>query len=206
VAAVARSDDPTVAADRARLKALSRQRERDALRRAVRAGRAHGLHASDTGAAISELLQTIPGDQPPAEVLNVGCGSGELLQLLLPAVRMVVGTEPSSHRRQVARARLRQGGLPNWTIRDAEATRLPFGTAAFDLVIVQDGLAPGADVAQILGEAAGAAADRLLLILDTFFRLILSARLRRLASPSPTGSGCRDVRLTGPCSRPAALN
>ncbi len=183
VAAVAASDDPTIAADRARLKALSRQRERDALRRAVRAGRARGLHVSDTGAAISELLQTIPGDQQPGDVLNVGCGPGELLQLLLPAARMLVGTEPSSHRRQVARARLRQGGLPHWTIRAAEATQLPFGTAAFDLVIVQDALAPGADVAQTLSEAARVLrpAGRLLIfdrILPTDVEL--SARLAAL--------------------------
>ncbi|TFG86820.1 MAG: metalloregulator ArsR/SmtB family transcription factor [Chromatiales bacterium] len=153
VAAVAASDDPTITTDRARLKALSRERERGALRRALRAGRARGLHTSDTGAAISELLHTIPGEHRSSEILIVGCGSGELLELLLPAVRMVVGTEPSGHRRQVARARLRLGGLPHWTIRDAEATQLPLASASFDLVIVQDALAPGADVAQILVEA-----------------------------------------------------
>jgi DNA-binding transcriptional ArsR family regulator/precorrin-6B methylase 2 len=153
VAAVAASDDPTITTDRARLKALSRERERGALRRALRAGRARGLHTSDTGAAISELLHTIPGEHRSSEILIVGCGSGELLELLLPSVRMVVGTEPSGHRRQVARARLRLGGLPHWTIRDAEATQLPLASASFDLVIVQDALAPGADVAQILVEA-----------------------------------------------------
>ncbi len=153
VAAVAASDDPTITTDRARLKALSRERERGALRRALRAGRGRGLHTSDTGAAISELLHTIPGEHRSSEILIVGCGSGELLELLLPSVRMVVGTEPSGHRRQVARARLRLGGLPHWTIRDAEATQLPLASASFDLVIVQDALAPGADVAQILVEA-----------------------------------------------------
>jgi DNA-binding transcriptional ArsR family regulator/precorrin-6B methylase 2 len=153
VAAVAAGDDPTIGRDRSRLQALSRQRERDALRRALRAGRARGLHMADTGAAISELLHAIPGDEPPGDVLNVGCGCGELLQLLLPTARMVFGTEPSGHRRQVARARLRQAGRPHWTIRDAEATQLPFDAASFDLVIVQDALAPGADIAQILSEA-----------------------------------------------------
>jgi ubiquinone/menaquinone biosynthesis C-methylase UbiE len=54
----------------------------------------------------------------------------------------------------VARARLRRGGQPHWTIRDADATRLPFTTASFDLVIVQDTLVPGAAIVRILGEAA----------------------------------------------------
>lgn len=183
VAAVAASDDPTIGHDRSRLQALSRQRERDALRRALKAGRARGLQMADTGMAISELLHAIPGNQPPADVLNVGCGSGELLQLLLPVVGMVSGTEPSSHRRQVARSRLRQGGRPHWTIRDAEATRLPFPSASFGLVIVQDALAPGADVAQILGEAARVLRpDGRLLILDRILPtdVELSARLAAL--------------------------
>jgi len=154
VAAVAASDDPTIMRDRARLRALSRQRERDALRRALRAGGARGLHTSEAGAAISELLPAIPDGQVAPEILIVGCGCGELLQLLLPTARFVAGTEPSRHRRQVARARLRQGGLPHWNIRDSEAAQLSFAAASFDLVIVQDALAPGADVAQILGEAA----------------------------------------------------
>jgi ArsR family transcriptional regulator len=154
VAALAGSGDPTITADRARLQTLSRERERVALRRALRAGGARGLHQSDAGAAISELVLAKPGEHRPGDVLIVGCGSGELLQLLLPAVRMVTGTEPSSHRRQVARARLRRGGQPHWTIRDADATRLPFTTASFDLVIVQDTLVPGAAIVRILGEAA----------------------------------------------------
>lgn len=153
VAAVAASDDPTVTADRLRLQALSRERERGALRRALRAGKARGLQMSDTGAAISELLHAFPGEHPPGDVLIVGCGSGELLQMLLPSMRNVMGTEPSGYRRQVARARLRQSGQPHWTIRDAEPTDLPAPSSAFDLVIVQDALAPGADAAGILGEA-----------------------------------------------------
>jgi ArsR family transcriptional regulator len=167
VAAVAASNDPTITADRARLTGRSRQRERDALRRALKGGGAKGLHAADAAAAIRELLGTIPADELPAEILNVGCGSGELLQLLLPLVQQAVGTEASSHRRQVARARLRQRGLPHWTIRDAVATALPFASDSFDLVLVQDALLPGAEIAGVLAEAVRVLRPRgRLLILD----------------------------------------
>ena len=44
VAALAASADPTITRDRERLRQVSGQRERDALRRALRAGRARGLH------------------------------------------------------------------------------------------------------------------------------------------------------------------
>ncbi len=154
VAALAASADPTITRDRERLQKLSRQRERDALRRALRTGRAGGLHASDADAEFADLIRRLPGSRPMGDILHVGCGSGELLRLLLPDARMAVGTEPSGHRRQVARARLRQAGLPHWTIRDAVPINLPFGADAFDLVIVQDSLDSGADVQKILGEAA----------------------------------------------------
>jgi len=182
-ALAASSDDPTITADRARLQALSRERERGALRRALRTGRARGLQMSDIGTAISELLPGISGEHPPGDVLVVGCGSGELIRALLPAARMVMGTEPSGCRRQLARARLRQSGLPHWTIRDAEPTDLPAPSASFDVVIVQDALAPGADAAGILGEAVRVLREAgKLVILDRILPtdVELSARLAAL--------------------------
>ena len=163
VAALAASADPTITRDRERLQKLSRQRERDALRRALRAGRARGLHASDADAEFADLIRGLLGSAPLGDILHVGCGSGELLRSLLPDARMAVGTEPSGHRRQVARARFRQAGLPRWTIRDAEPRALNFDAAAFDLVILQDALGvagpgsgpgSGGEPRQILGEAA----------------------------------------------------
>ena len=153
VAALAASSDATLVRDRERLQKLSRQRERDGLRRALRAGRARGLHGADADAALADLLRTTLGLRPLGDILHMGCGSGELLRFLLPEARFAVGTEPSGHRRQVARARLRQAGLPHWTVRDAQPGKLPFDAAAFDLVIVQDALGPGAEDRKILGEA-----------------------------------------------------
>lgn len=154
VAALAASSDGTLARDRETLQKLCRQRERDGLRRALRAGRARGLHGADADAALADLLRTTLGSQPLGDILHVGCGSGELLRILLPEARLAVGTEPSGHRRQVTRARLRQAGLPHWTVRDAQPGHLPFDGDAFDLVIVQDALSPPGPVRDILGEAA----------------------------------------------------
>jgi DNA-binding transcriptional ArsR family regulator len=167
VAAVALSDDPTIARDRERLQKLSRQREKDALRRALRAGRGRGLHVADGDTALADLLTaalTDPhagaavqsGPSRLGAILNIGCGSGEVLRLLLPGARLAIGTEPSAHRRQLARARLRQSGNPRWSIRDADPARLPFEAGAFDLVILQDALAPvrGDELQAILADAA----------------------------------------------------
>jgi ArsR family transcriptional regulator len=156
-AALATSADPTVAGDRERLQKLSRQRERDALRRALRAGRAGGLHLADGDSVLADLLRGILPPRTPDEslgdTLTIGCGSGEVLRLLLPLARQAVGTEPSAHRRQLARARLRQSGSPRWTIRDAAAGSLPFAPESFDVAVLQDALGTGAERQAVLAEA-----------------------------------------------------
>ncbi len=156
VAALGVSPDPTIAGDRERLQKLYRQRERDALRRALRAGRARGLHASDADAVFADLIRSLPGARPLEDILHVGCGSGELLRRLLPEARTAVGTETSGPLRQVARARLRQSGLAHWTIREALPSALPFAAKEFDLVIVQDalGAGPAPELQKTLSEAA----------------------------------------------------
>jgi SAM-dependent methyltransferase len=186
VAAIAASDDPTIVRDRERLQRLSRQRERDALRQALRAGSGRGLHVADGDTALADALSAaladvqsaaladvrntaLAGDGSPlGAILNVGCGSGEVLRLLLPLARLAIGTEPSHHRRQLARARLRQAAVPRWSVRDAEPARLPFEAGTFDVVILQDVLAPArSDEWQaILGAAARALrpAGRLLIL------------------------------------------
>lgn len=171
VAVVAASDDLAIARDRERLLKQARTRERDAVRRALRAGHARGLHAAEGDSPLVDVLRSTlgtgtgpgtglgTGTRPLGDVLHTGCGSGELLRLLLPQARLIIGTEPSGHRRQLARARLRQAGLPRWTIRDPGPGALPFATAAFDLVLIEDALGSGpnrghpADPAAILGEA-----------------------------------------------------
>lgn len=156
VAAVAASDDPTIARDRDRLRKLSRQRERDALRRALRSGRGRGLHVADGDTSLADLLAGALAGTRPGAILSVGCGSGEVLGILLPSARLAIGTEPSGHRRQLARARLREAGIPRWSIRDAEPARLPFEAGAFDVVILQDVLADarGDERQAVLADAA----------------------------------------------------
>lgn len=154
VAAVAASDDAVIAGDRVRLKKLSRQRERDSLRRALRAGQARALHAADSAAALAELFGATLADESLGDLLVVGCGSGELFRLLLPKARTAVATEPSGHRRQVARARVRHDGQPHWTIRDAAPAGLPFDDASFDVAILNDVLCTDAELQPILTEVA----------------------------------------------------
>ncbi|MEO8444236.1 MAG: metalloregulator ArsR/SmtB family transcription factor [Gammaproteobacteria bacterium] len=184
IAAVAAGGDATIGQDTARLQKLSRQRERDALRRALRSGRAGSLHGASGDSSLRDLLGATLGlalggeprrhpraSWPLGRALVVGCGSGEVLRLLLPEARLAVGTEPSAQRRQLARARLRQAGSARWTVRAADAGQLPFATAGFDLVVVQDALATAREPERraVLGEAAR--------VLDPAGRLLILDRI-----------------------------
>ena len=155
VATLAASSDPTIVGDRDRLRKLARQRARDGLRRSLRAGEARDLHPPVVAATaeLDELLQTTLGAVSPGDLLHVGCGSGALLELLLPRARHATGTDPSRRRRQLARARLRHAGLPRWTIRDGEAWQLPFSPESFDLVILQGALAGATNAQAALADA-----------------------------------------------------
>ena len=71
----------------------------------------------------------------PDRVLDVGCGTGLLLRELagrLPAATALTGIDPVAGMIEQARAR---SGDPRLTFTRGVAERLPFGDAAFDLVV-----------------------------------------------------------------------
>lgn len=132
VAALAASNDPGIAADRGRQLKQARHRERSALRRVLRAGHRRGLTEADLQKPLHELLPA-----SPADVLVIGCGSGELLGSLLPRVRLAAGIESSAPLRELARARLHHAGRPHWTIRDPQEGRQLFAAGSFDLIVAE---------------------------------------------------------------------
>lgn len=71
----------------------------------------------------------------PARVLDVGCGTGLMLRELagrLPGATELTGVDPAAGMIEQARAR---SADPRLTFVEGVAERLPFGDAAFDLVI-----------------------------------------------------------------------
>jgi SAM-dependent methyltransferase len=94
-------------------------------------------------------LAMLGGLPPGSSVLDVGCGSGEFLALLLERGMQAAGCDPSSGMVDLARAR-----CPRADIRVAAWESLPWPDDAFDLVTATNTLQFADDPLAALTEAA----------------------------------------------------
>jgi ubiquinone/menaquinone biosynthesis C-methylase UbiE/uncharacterized protein YbaR (Trm112 family) len=74
---------------------------------------------------------------PPAALLDIGCSTGAMLIAASSRAREVVGVDVAFRWLVVAKARLRDAGVPGVLV-CANAEALPFPGASFDLITAQD--------------------------------------------------------------------
>ncbi len=174
-------DDPVLAADRRAAARVLAERARIASDGFHRQGadwdemRALGLPAADVEAALVDLLPR----GPLGRLLDIGTGTGRLLELLAPRVRAGLGVDASRAMLALARSRLARTGLGHLSVRQADMYRLPLA-GAYDVVVLQMVLHYAEDPAAALAEAARmlAPAGRLLVVdLAAHDRSALSDRL-----------------------------
>ncbi|WP_144882207.1 class I SAM-dependent methyltransferase, partial [Isoptericola variabilis] len=85
---------------------------------------------------------------PGTRVLDVGCGSGELLAHLTRLGAVATGVDPAPAMRDAARRR-----APGADVRDGDAEHLPLPDASVDVVVAVNALAFADDVLDALAEA-----------------------------------------------------
>jgi ArsR family transcriptional regulator len=148
--------DPTLDADLARLDAVR-------ARRAVAAAdyfeqiapiwdEERSLHAAaDT---VEAAIVDVVGDDPLGRVLDVGTGTGRMLQLFGPRAERAVGLDSSHSMLSVARANLERTGLANCELRQGDVHSPPLDAAGFDLVVIHQVLHYLDDPSRAIGEAA----------------------------------------------------
>ena len=149
-------DDPRLAADRRVAARLAAERARAASESFRRHGmdwdemRALGLPA---GAVEQALLAALP--ERIGALLDIGAGTGRLLELVAPRTERALGVDMSRDMLALARARLAERGLADRAaVRQADMYRLPFADASFDAVTMQMVLHYAEDPAAALAEAA----------------------------------------------------
>ena len=106
-------------------------------------------------AAVEDALLTLIPDGPPGQLLDIGTGTGRVLELLAPHVRQALGVDASKAMLALARARLAQSpGLGHCAVRLADMYRLPLADASFDTAVLQMVLHYAEDPAGAVTEAA----------------------------------------------------
>jgi ArsR family transcriptional regulator len=149
-------DDPRLAADRrvaARLAADRAREASDAFRR-------HGMDWDEMralGLPAAAIEQALLDALPPRmdALLDIGTGTGRLLELVAPQTDRALGIDMSRDMLALARARLAERGLADRAaVRQADMYRLPFADAAFDAIAMQMVLHYAEDPAAALAEAA----------------------------------------------------
>jgi ArsR family transcriptional regulator len=99
------------------------------------------------------LLSLVPEDAP-GRLLDIGTGTGRVLELLAPRVRQGLGVDASKAMLALARSRLAHPGLARCAVRLADMYRLPLADASFDIAVLQMVLHYAEDPAGAVAEAA----------------------------------------------------
>jgi ubiquinone/menaquinone biosynthesis C-methylase UbiE len=109
-------------------------------------------------AAVEAALASVAGQGPLGRVLDIGTGTGRVLELLGPRAEMGLGIDASAQMLALARSRLGQAGLAHCTLRRADMYRLPLPDGGqghgFDTTVLQMVLHHAEDPEAVLREAA----------------------------------------------------
>ncbi|MTH99550.1 metalloregulator ArsR/SmtB family transcription factor [Roseibium sp. RKSG952] len=151
-------EDPVLVADRERFKALRRAKAEEAAaffaRRAKTWDQERSLHAPD--ADVEAALLAAVGDTPFQSFLDLGTGTGRLLDLLREHYVSGLGIDASQEMLSVARANLAQSGLAHAQVRHGDICALAVPPKSFDLISIHQVLHYLDDPARALAEAARA--------------------------------------------------
>lgn len=131
-------EDPVLAADRRQAARVLAERARIATETFQKRGadwdeiNALDLPAADVEQALLSLLPEAMG-----RLLDIGTGTGRLLEALAPRISAGIGVDASRGMLALARARLSKPGLDHCLVRLADMYRLPLPDAGFDHVVLQ---------------------------------------------------------------------
>ncbi len=157
-ALVARLDphDSTLARDRERLAAVRQMRAvmaQDYFRaHAAEWDRIRKLHAADE--AVEAGIRQALADRPFRSLLDLGTGTGRMLELFGPSIERGLGIDLSPDMLALARARLDRAGLKHCSVRQGDIYELAIRNETFDVVIVHQVLHFLADGARAIRAAA----------------------------------------------------
>lgn len=148
--------DPIVARDRERLASVRADRVKAAQdyfgRHAADWDRIRRLHAPDE--AVEAEIRTLLLDRPFRTLLDLGTGTGRILELFAPEIERGVGIDLNHDMLALARSRLDHAGIRNCSVRQGDIFDLSLPRDSFDVVIVHQVLHFLDDGGRAIREAA----------------------------------------------------
>jgi ubiquinone/menaquinone biosynthesis C-methylase UbiE len=130
--------DPQIERDLERLAGVKRKRQERAAAyfsaNAASWDHIRSLHAPDN--AVETAIRKLVGKRPFFSMLDLGTGTGRLLEILAPLYRRGVGIDMSREMLAVARANLDRAGVQHAQVRQGDIYSPPVERDAFDLVTI----------------------------------------------------------------------
>jgi len=149
-------DDPIVTLDRQRLAAIREMRRAQATdyfaAQAASWDKVRSLYVDE--AKVEAALMDHFDGRWPSSLLDIGTGTGSILQLLAPHISFGLGVDQSTEMLTVARANLDKTSLRNCQVRHGDMYHLPLPDQSFDAATLHHVLHFADDPAAALTEAA----------------------------------------------------
>lgn len=149
-------DDPVAARDRRHLEDIRRERvERAQAYFRENAGdwdRIRALHVDE--AEVESALRDAAGPERIDSMLDIGTGTGRMLQVLAANARDAIGVDFSRDMLSMARTNLSNDRHRNCSVRQGDMYELPFADGSFDLAVLHMVLHFAERPGDVIGEAA----------------------------------------------------
>jgi len=138
IASLLPPSNPMLERDRGRVKEALDARRRAAMAyfsaNAANWDRIRSLHVAE--AEVEKEMKALVGPAPRDLYLDLGTGTGRLLELFAPLARQAIGIDQSREMLSFARAKLDAEGLSRVQVRQGDIFALPYASESADLVTV----------------------------------------------------------------------
>ncbi len=149
--------DPIILGDQERLDAVKQARSEHAASyfrdNAESWNQIRALHISEEEVERA-IIESVISGPPITELMDLGTGTGRILEILSPHVTRGIGVDASHDMLTIARANLEAAQIDNCHVRQADIFALPFEEASVDFVTIHQVLHYFADPRRAVKQAA----------------------------------------------------
>ena len=110
------------------------------------------LHVPES--AVERAIEQAMSDRPLGTLVDIGTGTGRMIELLGPTAAQALGVDRSSEMLRLARVKLDKAGIADASLRQADMYALPLDASSADSVIIHQVLHYAQTPAAAIAEAA----------------------------------------------------